>query len=117
MARIRDGNGVKPPRNLIDLAKMARDEQLKTETRSPRAFSADEPRIAADAIRKALGTLSAQRVEDTLIAEAGAENAALIQKFRRAKAEQNIDSLFEVLGLRGENLQLGVRQLVEIGFL
>jgi hypothetical protein len=101
MARIRDGNDIKPPRNLIDLAKMARDEQLKAEGRAARAYSADQPIIEADAIRKALEKLSAQRVEDTLIAEVGAETADLIQRFRRAKAEQNVDSLAEVLGLGG----------------
>ncbi|WP_295998225.1 hypothetical protein [Rugamonas sp.] len=117
MARIRDGNDVKPPRNLIDLAKMARDEQLKAEGRNARAFSEIEPVISADAIRKALEKLSSQRVEDTLLAEAGAGISALIQKFRRAKAEQNIDSLAIVLGLAGEELAAAVRQLVEVGFL
>ncbi len=35
MARIRDGNHVRPPRNLIDLATMAKDAQLRAEARSP----------------------------------------------------------------------------------
>lgn len=117
MARIRDGNDVKPPRNLIDLAKMAREEQLKAEARAPRNFSQEEPLIEADAIRRALERLSAQRVEDTLLAEAGAEIASLIQRFRRAKAEQNQESLADVLGLNGEALQSAIRQLVEVGFL
>lgn len=117
MARIRDGNDVKPPRNLIDLAKMARDEQLKADGRTPRPFEAGTSVIEADAIRKALEKLSTQRVEDTLLAEAGADTAALIQKFRRAKAEQNTESLAEVLGLQGEALERAIRQLVEIGFI
>jgi hypothetical protein len=117
MARIRDGNDIKPPRNLIDLAKMARDDQLKTEARSPRQFAPDQPWIGADSIRKALEKLSAQRVEDTLLAEAGAETAALVQKFRRAKAEQNLESLSTVLGLQGDQLHQAIRQLKDIGFL
>jgi len=117
MARIRDGNDIKPPRNLIDLAKMARDEQLKAEGRAPRPFDATKPIIEAEAIRKALEKLSTQRVEDTLLAEAGAESAALIQKFRRAKAEQNAESLADLLGLQNEPLQQAIRQLVEAGFL
>lgn len=117
MARIRDGNDIKPPRNLIDLAKMARDEQLKADARVSRPFSVTEPLIGADAIRKALGKLSAQRVEDTLLAEAGAETASIIQKFRRVKAEQNVDSLVEICGLQREDLQRAIRQLVDIGFL
>ncbi len=117
MGRIRDGNDVRPPRNLIDLTKMARDEQLKAEGRTPRAFSTEQPVIASEAIRKALEKLSAQRVEDTLLAEAGVQTAALIQRFRRAKAEQNLESLAPILGLEGEALQSGIRQLVEVGFL
>ena len=117
MSRIRDGNNVKPPRNLIDLAKMARDEQLKAEGRAPRSFTLEEPLIGADAVRRALEKLSAQRVEDTLLAEAGAEISPLIQKFRGAKAEQNIESLAHQLGLASDALQPRIRQLVEIGFL
>ncbi|ALN84939.1 hypothetical protein LC55x_1649 [Lysobacter capsici] len=93
MARIRDGNDIKPPRNLIDLVKMARDAQLKAEERSPRQFSNDNPLIEAESLKKALEKLSEQRVEDTLLAEAGPLLSTMIQKFRRAKAEQNIDSL------------------------
>lgn len=116
MARIRDGNEIKPPRNLIDLAQMAREEQLRADGRVAREFNSD-PIITSDAIKKALERLSAQRVEDTLLAEAGAETAALIRKFRRAKAEQNLESLSAVLGLDGENLTAAIRSLIEVGFL
>lgn len=116
LARIRDGNDIKPPRNLIDLAQMAREEQVRADGRTPREFNGD-PVITSDAIKKALERLSAQRVEDTLLAEAGAETAALIRKFRRAKAEQNLDSLGEILGLGGEELASAIRSLVEVGFL
>lgn len=117
MGRIRDGNGVRPPRNLIDIVVMARDEQLKSEGRMPRKFEDGGPIIASEAIRKALSKLSAQRVEDTLIAEAGSEAAALIQKCRGAKAEQNRESLSRIFRLDGDDLGAAIRQLVEIGFL
>ena len=117
LARIRDGNNVKPPRNLIGLATMARDEQLKAEARTPRTFGAGEPLITAESIRKALERLSAQRVEDTLLAEAGAKLSPLIQRFRGKKAEQNRESLASTLGPEGEELSNAIRQLVEMGFL
>ena len=85
MGRIKDGNNVKPPRNLIDLANLARGEQIRADTRIPRNFVSDVPLITSDVIRKAQERLSAQRVEDTLLAEAGTELASLINRFRRRK--------------------------------
>jgi len=117
MSRIRDGNGVRPPRNLIDLVDKARDEQLRVESRTPREFKSGAPLIESDAVKAAQSILSEQRVQDTLIAEAGAELARHIEKFRRAKAEQNEETLSIVLGLDGDELKKIVKQLVEIGFL
>lgn len=117
MSRIRDGNDVRPPRNLIDLVGIAREEQLRADSRSPRQLTGDTSLIKSEAIRAAQARLSIQRVEDTLIAEAGAEIARYIDKFRRAKAEQNLQSLGGMLSLSGAPLQNAIRQLVEIGFL
>jgi hypothetical protein len=117
MSRIRDGNSTKPPRNLIDLTKLARDEQSKAEGRAPRKFAKELPVIEADSLRKALDRLSAMRVEDTLLAEAGPRIASLIERFRGAKAEHNRQTLAAVLGLEGDDLEAAVRQLVELGFL
>jgi hypothetical protein len=117
MSRIRDGNGIRPPRNLIDLTTMAKDEQLRMDGRVSRDFSLEVPLVTSDAIRRALGRLSTQRVEDTLLAEVGADAAALIQKFRGAKAEQNEESLAKLLGIGGENLRGSIKQLVDVGFL
>lgn len=117
MSRIRDGNEVRPPRNLIDLVEMAREEQLRTEGRSPRDFEGEAPLILSDAIRSAHTRLSGQRVEDTLFAEAGAEISRHIEKFRRAKAEQNEESIAKVLSLEDAALHKVIRQLVDIGFL
>ena len=43
MARIRDGNNVKPPRNLIDLISMARETQLRREVWEPRQVGRSRP--------------------------------------------------------------------------
>lgn len=117
MSRIRDGNGIRPPRNLIDITIMARDEQLRMENRSPREFTPEATLILSDAIRKALGKLSAQRVEDTLLAEVGADTASLIQKFRGAKAEQNEESLSKLLEIKRDDLSAAIKQLTDVGFL
>jgi len=117
MSRIRDGNDVKPPRNLIGLAILACDEQVKADTRTPRALDPSVALLASDAIRNAHARLSAQRVEGTLLAEAGAEIAALINRFRKSKAEHDLETLSATLGLKGDALDNAIRQLVEVGFL
>jgi hypothetical protein len=116
MARIRDGNNVKPPRNLIDLAHMAQQSQTRAEARAPRAFAGDMPLIEADSVRAAQSRLSATRVEDTLLAEAG-DLAALIDRFRSSKAEHNETTLRDTLRLPDAEMWPAIRQLVEIGFL
>ncbi|MGA9669163.1 MAG: hypothetical protein WBQ94_08145, partial [Terracidiphilus sp.] len=91
MSRIRDGNDIKPPRNLIDLVEKAREAQIRSEERDPHDIAAQTPIISADAIAKAQRQLSETRVEDTLLAEA-AELAPLIDKFRNGRAEHNLQS-------------------------
>lgn len=117
MARIRDGNGIQPPRNLLDLVMLARDEQLRAESRSPREFSEDQPLIEADSLKKALDRLSERRVVDTLLAEAGPDTAELIEKFRREKAEHNLASLASLLASQGDQLHKDIELLKQVGFL
>jgi hypothetical protein len=117
MSRIRDGNDVRPPRNLIDLANISRSEQIRADTRTPRNLDPQVPLISSDSIRRAHERLSEQRVEDTLFAEAGTEIAPLINRFRKAKSEHNVESLQSTLGLGDEPLKIAIRQLVEVGFL
>ncbi|MFV9648661.1 P-loop ATPase, Sll1717 family [Pseudomonas citrulli] len=117
MSRIRDGNDVRPPRNLIDLVEMAREEQIRADARTPRTLESEKFLIASDAIKAAQVRLSAQRVEDTLMAEAGVETASRIDKFRGAKAEQNLASLSTMLGMVDGDLNKAIRHLKEIGFL
>lgn len=117
MARIKDGNEVKPPRNLIDLVNLAREEQLRAEARTPQDVAVGVALINANSLKNAHERLSTQRVEDTLLAESAEETAAMIGKFRRSKAEHNLDTLAATLSLHGEELQSAIRQLIDVGFL
>jgi hypothetical protein len=105
MRRIRDGKDVKPPRNLIDLVIMSQQAQLRSEDRAIRDYEKTNPIFEPDALRRALRQLSEQRVNDTLMAEAGIY-ASVIERFRDGKAEHNEASLAQVLGLVDEE---GVR--------
>ena len=116
MSRIRDGNEVRPPRNLIDLVGMAKEAQLRREERSSREFDAEHPVIEADSIRRALERLSTQRVEDTLLAEAG-RLSEKIERFRGGKAEHNADSICRILNLKISDVADAIKPLVELGFL
>lgn len=116
MARIRDGNDVRPPRNLIDLVSKAREAQLRREDRETREFTKGQAIIEPDSLKRALSRLSAERVEDTLLAEAG-EDAAMIERFRGGKAEHNEESLAATMGVEPSNVRAVVKSLVELGFL
>ena len=116
MARIRDGNDVKPPRNLIDLVSKAREAQLRREERSGRDFVRGQELIEPDSIRRALRRLSEERVEDTLLAEAG-ELSGLIEKFRDGKAEHNEQSIAAQLKINEPEVKAAVKPLVELGVL
>jgi hypothetical protein len=116
MSRIRDGNNIKPPRNLIDLTKKAQEAQNRAEERDPREFSTGTHLIQADAVRRALRRLSEDRVNDTLLAEA-ADLAPTIDLFRDGKAEHNIGSLAHLLGVGENEVRTKIKPLVELGFL
>jgi hypothetical protein len=113
MGRIRDGNEGKPPRNLIDLVLKAQESQLRREEREPRTYVSGVPLITSDALKRGLEALSAERVQDTLLAEAG-EYAELVDRFRGGKAEHNADSLRRLLG---EDYEVQLKLLRTLGFL
>jgi hypothetical protein len=115
MRRIRDGNDVKPPRNLIDLVQLSQDAQLKREDIQSRPLDA-RPVLEPDALRDGLSQLSVRRVDDTIFAEAGLAVEA-IEKFRGGKAEHNIESIASLLGVSVEQAKTQVKPLVAIGFL
>lgn len=118
LARIRDGNGIAPPRNLIDLVMKAQEAQLRREARDATEFDPGDGAgvIRSDAIKKGLAALSAQRTEDTLLAEAGSY-APLVERFRDGRAEHNDESLSAVLSVPVENVRERIKPLVELGFL
>lgn len=116
MSRIKDGKGIRPPRNLIDLAIKARENQIRREQRNPRGKIADGgPIIEADSVKAAHKQLSSIRVDDTLLAEAGVL-AHTIEKFKDGQSEHNEKSLISMLGGISDP-KLTIRALVEMGFL
>jgi hypothetical protein len=118
LTRIRDGNGIMPPRNLIDLVKKAQDAQMRKEERGAAEFNpaGGIGLIQSDAIKKGLGMLSAERVQDTLLAEAG-EYAPLIDRFRDGRAEHNLDSLATTLKIDRPAVRSTIQPLIDLGFL
>ena len=116
MSRIRDGNGIRPPRNLVDLVKKAQEAQQRAEEREPRLYADGVPLVESDAIRKALQRLSEDRVNDTLLAEA-ADLAPLVERFRDGKAEHNATTLGTLLGVSEAEARSAVKPLIEMGFL
>lgn len=116
MGRIRDGNNNRPPRNLIDLLNKAKDSQNRREQRDEREIDPSVgPFIEADSVKRAIIQLSEQRVQDTLLAEAG-ELADVISAFRDGKSEHNKDTLQQTIGTETP-LETTIRSLVDIGFL
>lgn len=114
LSRIRDANGVKPPRNLIDLALKSQEQQFKREERDPRTYDpGKEALITSDALKRGLQALSEHRVLDTLLAEAG-DDAVLVDLFRNGKSEHNNDSLAELLGV---DYKRKIEVLKTLGFL
>jgi hypothetical protein len=116
MSRIRDGNGIKAPRNLIDFLEHGRESQLRSESRTERELASDVSIIEADSVKKALHALSQTRVQDTLLAES-TELVPLIEKFRGGKAEHNTKSLSILLGVEESEVRSVIKPLEEIGLL
>lgn len=115
MGRIRDGNDVRPPRNLIDLVQKSQEAAVRREERERREFSGP-PLITSDSLKAGLRAVSKQRVEDTLLAEAG-DQALVVERFRGSKAEHNLATLAQLLDAEGTELEAQVTFLKDIGFL
>jgi hypothetical protein len=94
----------------------AQEEQRRREERAPTEYDPTVPVIGSDALKKGLARLSKERVEDTLLAEAG-DHAGLLETFRGAKAEHNRETLAELLDATPDELADKIRILVELGFL
>lgn len=116
LGRIKDGNGIAPPRNLIDFVNKAKEVQARREERDPREYDHSMPLIEAESLRRALSELSEQRVQDTLLAESG-EYAAVIAGFKNGKAEHNTESLLEIIQTDVTRSRDIIEELEAIGFL
>lgn len=116
LTRIEDSNGVRAPRNLIDLINLAKDAQIKKEERSVKQQPRRNALIESDSIKAALKELSEKRVNDTLIAEAG-ELAEHIQQFKSGKAVQTKETISTLLRKKGTELDKIIDDLKKAGFL
>ena len=99
LSRIRDGNNVYSPRNLIDLVNKAVDHQTRRELRFNRTFDKHKPLIEHQSLRFAYEQLSEERVIDTLQAEVNSDINVLIEALRNGKSQHNLDSLKQVLSI------------------
>jgi len=115
LARIRDGQDVRPPRNLIDFVDFARLVQQRDDERDNTEWEG-QPLIERDALKRGLSRLSSARVTDTLMAEY--PNLQMyFELFRDGKAEHNRESLHSLLGGSREELQSAIDLLVGCGFI
>ncbi len=117
LSQISDGNGVKSPRNLIDLMRIAQEEQLRREQRSPRKYTSETTMIEIDTLKKALTRLSQRRIEDTLLAEYGRDVQRAVQAFKNGKSDHNEGSLCHLFGIDVSQARVTAEVLNEIGFL
>jgi hypothetical protein len=95
---------------------LARREAQLREDRESREYKLGLPVIEQDSLRRALTRLSVERVEDTLLAEAGGDSP-LIERFRGKKAEHNPSSLAGLLGVSEVDVPAAIKPLVDLGFL
>ena len=117
LSQICDGNEIKSPRNLVDLMRIAQEEQLRREQRSPRRYISETPMIEIESLKKAVARLSQRRIEDTLLAEYGGDVQRAIQAFRNGKSDHNESSLCRLFGFNASQARVTAEVLNEIGFL
>jgi hypothetical protein len=109
--RIRDGNGVRTPRDLHTLVTNA--ARKESELLSVGGDETSEALISPVSVRAGLDQMSTDKVRTALIAEnPGLEIA--IRSFQRGKAEHNGESLAEILGKDWAKI---VEDLNRIGFI
>lgn len=110
--RLRDGNRVATPRDLINAVDAARTYQLEDFNREP-SPSMDGPLFYEDSIRKSVRKISKDNLETRIYAEYPDLRAA-IEKFRGGKADHNEVTLANLLGKDWTNI---LSQLLRIGFM
>ena len=110
--RLRDGNRVATPRDLINAVDSARVFQLEDFNREP-PQSLDGPLFSEDAIRRSVRKISKDNLETRIYAEYPGLRV-IIEKFRGGKADHNEVTLAALLG---EEWAVALSQLLRIGFM
>lgn len=117
LTQIRDGNNVVAPRNLVELMRFAKEEQIRREQRNARTFAEGEPIIEAESLKRAVTRLSERRVEDTLLAEASKDVSVLVEGFRGSKQEHTDDSIARLFSVKSVQAHEFAETLIEVGLL
>lgn len=110
--RIRDGNYVATPRDLISVVDAARVFQLEEFARAP-SGTIDGPLFLEDSIRKAVRKISKENLETRIYAEYP-DLRKVIEKFRGGKADHNEETLAKLLG---DTWSDDLARLVRVGFM
>jgi hypothetical protein len=113
---IKDGNGVYPPRSLIDFFNLARDAQIKKDNLDSEGGERRGPVLEPASFKEAFKVLSRRRVEDTLYAEVSHLRRA-IDAFRDGKSEHSDTTLAEICSKLAVDRETTTKQLLRVGFL
>jgi hypothetical protein len=114
MSRVKDGQGVTAPREIIHLINEAKTDQIKLLQLGENDLT-DEFLIGRSAIKTALEKVSKVRLEQTIYAEFPSLTG-YIQQLENEKAEQTIETLSTIWGLSFEETQPIAKELHFIGF-
>lgn len=115
LSRTSDGTNSVIPRNIIDLANMSKEEQIRINVRSNKIYHEKDSLIENEAIKKALNRLSEQRVDDTLFAEVSEDVKRLIGAFKGKKSEQNDVSISKLFNVDIGEASRYAKTLIDIG--
>lgn len=116
MSRVRDGNGAKSPRNLIDLVKLAVENQELLDSRDERDLSQIKYVVEEASLLEAARLLSNLRLEDTLLAEYPAD-AAAIKIFKGSGSVHTRSSIYKLFSHIDIDVDDKIQRLVFLGFL
>jgi hypothetical protein len=114
MSRVKDGQGVTAPREIIHLINEAKTEQIKKLQLGEDDLS-EEMIIGRAAIKAALERVSKVRLEQTIFAEFPSL-APYIKQLENEKAEQTIETLAEIWQIDSTKAQEVAKELHFIGF-
>lgn len=114
LGRLKDGNGIIAPREVIHLFNEAKQEQIRKLQIGQNDLE-DNNLIGRSAFKLALDTVSKVRLEQTIYAEYPTLKQ-FIQKLESEKTEQRVDSLGKIWSLPADQTKVIAKKLVDIGF-